>query len=90
MPVTQQLSISIPEPERKHPARPYHIDIAVEYDVRAPASRLSSVPEPGASRVFCTLLQYTASVPLAPGAHDGRAAFFACPYRHCLLSCPGG
>jgi hypothetical protein len=32
--VTQQLSISVPEPGRKHDGRPYHIDGTVEYAVR--------------------------------------------------------
>ena len=32
----------------------------------------------------CTLLWYTASVQLEPGAHDGPATSFACPCRHCV------
>jgi hypothetical protein len=51
----------------------------------APAFRLASVLEPGASRVDPTLLCYTAVVLRAQGAYTGTAASFACLCRHCVL-----
>ena len=51
---------------------------------------LAPIHGPGASRVCSTLLWYTAGVSLAPGAHDGPAAFFACPRRRWMLYWPCG
>jgi len=73
-----QLSISVPEPGRKHNGCPYHIDGTIEHAISAPVSRLASVPEPDASRVGPTLLCYTAVVLQAQGAYPGPAASFAC------------
>ncbi len=62
--------------------------ITFVHPLSAHPSRLLPVRGPGASRMCCTLLWYTASVPLEPGAHDGPVPSFACPCRRCV-SYPG-
>ena len=51
----------------------------------ASPSRLVPVRSPGTSRVYCTLLWYTAGVSQEPGAHDGPVPSFACPRRGWML-----
>jgi hypothetical protein len=60
--------------------------ITFVHPLSASPSRLAPVRGPGASRVYCTLLWYTAAVPLEPGAHDKPAPSFVCPCRRCVRS----
>ena len=60
------------------------------HPISASPSRLAPVGGPDAFHVCGTLLWYTSSVPLAPGARDEPASSFACLCRRCVLSWPGG
>jgi hypothetical protein len=61
--------------------------ITFVHPLSAHPSRLTPVCGPGASHVCCTLLWYTAGVPLAPGAHAGAAADAACHTGHVADPC---